>query len=204
MVLHGKWSPLLAIWLKVGQKEILFLLCKLKIQRARPMNFIMGLPHVVFLSAKSNLLCKRKLQKAQNSPCHLIHQEIHQMPIHRPLIKQHQILQIKQLKANCFIGVWEHEQHKRQPLIFDFIVEYQDKNAANSDQLEDTLNYSHFAREAKEFAESRRFHLLESLSQKLAQFLFEKYSIKRLELTIHKPCALKNLANVSLSVCYTA
>lgn len=118
-------------------------------------------------------------------------------------LKEQQTLQIHQLEANCLIGVWPHEQKKRQPLFVDFVIHYHAPLASTSDELKDTLNYSEFTQEALRFIQTHHFQLLETLSRKLAEFLFEKFSMQALEITIHKPKALRKLAKVLLKSSYT-
>ncbi len=91
---------------------------------------------------------------------------------------------IKNLNLFGYHGVRDSEKRNGQNFLFNVDIFFGRGNFLNSDSLEDTVNYSNVIKILKDINDNRRFNLLESLSQVLANKilemsdLIEKVSVK--------------------------
>lgn len=98
------------------------------------------------------------------------------------------IIEIKQIKLNALIGVYDWEKAVRQTLTID--VAYGLPTSFNtSDQLSSTIDYDHIIEHIIQFSEKNTFQLIETLGQQLIDSLFNKFSTPWIKLIIHKPFA---------------
>lgn len=96
------------------------------------------------------------------------------------------------------IGVHEHEQHDRQPLVLHTTLEYDAAAAAKSDALPDALDYQSITRHMCECAEASNADLLETLLDALLDVVMEDKRVSVATVRIDKPNALKRAHCVSI------
>jgi dihydroneopterin aldolase len=94
---------------------------------------------------------------------------------------------VRGLKVEAEIGVYEHEQGRRQPLIVDVEL---DVAAAGWRHLADTVNYEHVVTAAQAIAAAGHIGLVESFAQRLADACFEEPRVLRARVRVEKPEAL--------------
>ena len=107
---------------------------------------------------------------------------------------------INNLRVEAFLGVYEWEQQVRQVVYLDLEIlplGRSFREIADSDRLEDALDYSRLVQHIEVFVVSHRFRLLETMISTLADMLLAEFAIAELALNIHKPSALKGNAVVS-------
>lgn len=78
------------------------------------------------------------------------------------------VLFIKQMFLNVEIGVYPKERGKKQTIIANIDIHIDDKKAIASDDVNDSLNYHHWANAISQAVDKTAFHLLESLAQFIA------------------------------------
>ena len=104
------------------------------------------------------------------------------------------------LQANCVVGVWEWEKQITQKIIVDLDLGFDIKKAANTDQLEDTLNYKAVAERVIEMLEASRFQLIEKMAEEVATLVMTEFSITWVKIRINKGGAVKNVRNVGILI----
>lgn len=110
------------------------------------------------------------------------------------------IIRIKNLKVQAIIGVYEYERTQKQALIFNVELAYNAKNAMQSDNLEDALDYDLIKQQIITIAETSEFQLIERLAdQVLAVIIDDDERISRVTVEIDKPAAMKEAESVSFS-----
>lgn len=97
---------------------------------------------------------------------------------------------IKGLKLNAFIGIYEFEHKKLQPLIFDLAISATSFAKVGND-LSKSIDYADLVTFIQEFVNSKKHLLLETLAEEVAQLLFKNFAMNKLKLTLFKPEALK-------------
>lgn len=107
-------------------------------------------------------------------------------------------IHLQKIKVMTLIGVRSYEKKIKQPLIIDVCFELDINEAQSDDNLNSTIDYSNFTQKIIEYVQSSSFHLLETLVTHLADYLLSSFPLLSVQLKIHKPHALKDLADVSI------
>ena len=107
---------------------------------------------------------------------------------------------IQGLSIQTTIGFFEWEKQIKQTLIFDVEFAWDIKPAAENDELAKTLDYADISLEIDRFANANAVDLLETLAERLAKHLMNKYSIPWLSIKIHKPNAVHNAQSVGVAI----
>lgn len=110
------------------------------------------------------------------------------------------IMGIHQLQVKTKVGVYQWEQCIEQTIIIDLELGIDIKKASESDNIEHTQNYVTLIQSIEEFLACHQFKLIESLTDKLAQHLLEKFKMPWLKLTVHKRPSLKNVKSATITV----
>ncbi len=98
---------------------------------------------------------------------------------------------LKNLRIDCVIGVYPHEQTETQPLFLDVEVDYDFAPAATSDDLTEALDYDGVAAGLTSVAQEGRFALLETFAEASAAFCLRSFpSVTAVRLEIRKPRAV--------------
>lgn len=108
---------------------------------------------------------------------------------------------IEGLKTQAIIGIYDWERENRQPLIFDLELSLPINKAAQSDQIDDTVDYKQVCDEIIELVEQSRFELLESLVESICNHIFGHHSaVQQIELKVSKPQAVAETDTVGLKI----
>ena len=107
---------------------------------------------------------------------------------------------IKGLKAASVIGCYDWERDIRQTLLIDLELEADFARAAQTDALEDALDYAAISQRVIAVCEGSRFQLLEALAEHVASIVLAEFSIERLRMTITKPGAVAEAEGVGVVV----
>ena len=110
------------------------------------------------------------------------------------------IIFLKELKAECVIGVWDWERQIRQRVSIDLEMGTDIKRAAESDKLDDTLNYKAVAKRVIEFVEASEFQLIETLAERIAGLLQEEFAIPWCRVTLDKGGAVRGSRAVGVVI----
>lgn len=107
---------------------------------------------------------------------------------------------IRQLTIQTTIGFFEWEKQMKQPLVIDLDMAWDIKPAAADDALDKTLDYAQISQDIEKFANANPVDLIETLAERLAQFLMSEYKIPWLRLKIGKPNAVHNAQSVGVEI----
>ena len=107
---------------------------------------------------------------------------------------------IKGLKAASVIGCYDWERDIRQTLVMDLEVKADFTRAAQTDALEDALDYAAISQRIIAVCDESRFQLLEALADHLAQILLAEFGITGLRMTITKPGAVSEADGVGVVI----
>ena len=107
---------------------------------------------------------------------------------------------IRGLKAVSVIGCYDWERDIRQTLVIDLELTADFTRAAQSDALEDALDYAAISQRVIAVCDASRFQLLEALAEHLAAIVLAEFSIERLRMTITKPGAVAESEGVGVVI----
>ncbi|VAW47458.1 Dihydroneopterin aldolase [hydrothermal vent metagenome] len=111
------------------------------------------------------------------------------------------IIFIQGLKTHAIIGIYDWERETRQPLIFDLEMSLPILNAANSDDINDTVDYKQVSDEIIKLVDQSRFELLESLCETICQYILKHHpTVQKIQLKVSKPLAVEETDTVGLMI----
>ena len=102
------------------------------------------------------------------------------------------------LKVEAVIGYYEWERQVKQTVLIDLEFGTDVAAAAGHDDISRTLNYKNIAKRTLAFAGESKFHLLETLAEKLAELLVREFDLPWLKITLHKPGAIRASSDVGI------
>jgi dihydroneopterin aldolase len=97
---------------------------------------------------------------------------------------------LNDLKIDTIIGIYDWERQTQQTLSFDLEMDWDIKPAAETDDINKTLDYGAVAQRIVGFVKASEYLLIETLAEDLCAMLLEEFSIPRIKLTLSKPVAL--------------
>ena len=107
---------------------------------------------------------------------------------------------LSELKVETIIGYYEWERQVRQTVLVDLEFATDVAAAAKHDDISRTLNYKGVAKRTLQFVGESKFHLLETLAERLAEVLVREFDLAWLKVTLHKPGAIRGSRDVGIVI----
>jgi dihydroneopterin aldolase len=107
---------------------------------------------------------------------------------------------IHALKTEAIIGIFDWERQVKQTVIVDIEIGADIRKAASSDSIEDTLNYKRVAKRVLAFVEESKFHLVETLAERIAMLILEEFGVSWVGLSLSKPGAIRSSRDVGVTL----
>ena len=98
-------------------------------------------------------------------------------------------LRLRQWSVQAAIGAYDSEKLGTQELVLDLRLWGDFQTAAQTDRLEDTLDYAALRSELEAWITGRRWNLLEAFADQFCRKVLENPLVRRVELTVEKPAA---------------
>ncbi|MGG5753549.1 dihydroneopterin aldolase [Zafaria sp. Z1313] len=106
-----------------------------------------------------------------------------------PGTRARDLISLSGITAVGYHGVFEHEKRNGQPFVVDVVLHTDIRAAAASDDLADTTNYGELAEAVKTEVTSGPYDLIETLTERIAAVVLERFSVEAVDVTVHKPKA---------------
>lgn len=101
------------------------------------------------------------------------------------------VLNIEDLRVRCIVGVYTHERKVEQDLFVDLRLEFDFSEAARTDQIAHTLDYTRLAAMLEEWMQREKFELIETLAERACVLIIDAFpQVRACRVTIKKPGAL--------------
>lgn len=110
------------------------------------------------------------------------------------------ILFLNELRVTTTIGIYAWEQAIKQPVVFNLELGIDTQRAAQSENIEDALDYATVAERLTQYISANQYQLLETLAEQAAQFLLQEFQLSWLRLRVSKPGAVANTKEVGLLI----
>jgi 7,8-dihydroneopterin aldolase/epimerase/oxygenase len=107
---------------------------------------------------------------------------------------------VRGLRVEAIIGIHDWERGLKRPLVFDLALGVDTREAAASDHVRDAVDYGAVCETVRSIAQTLQPQLLETLAEKIARTLFERFPIQSLKLTIDKPGAVPDVKGVGVEI----
>lgn len=110
------------------------------------------------------------------------------------------IVFITDLRVETIIGIYDWEREQKQTLSVDLAMGWDIRRAAQTEDIDDALNYKAVSKRVEAFMLENHFLLVETMAESLARLIMTEYSVPWLRLTLHKPGALSNSRDVGIVI----
>ena len=107
---------------------------------------------------------------------------------------------IKNLQVETIIGIFNWEREVRQVVSIDLEIEFDNKVAAKSDDIEDALDYKKIGKRVSSYVERSKFKLVERLAEQIAKLVLKEFPVSSLTISVTKPGALRGSESVGISI----
>jgi 7,8-dihydroneopterin aldolase/epimerase/oxygenase len=107
---------------------------------------------------------------------------------------------IHALKTETIVGIFDWERQVKQTVVMDIEFSADISKAARSDSIDDTLNYKGVAKRVLAFVDESRFHLVETLADRVAMLILEEFGVSWVSITLSKPGAIRSSRDVGVKL----
>ncbi len=110
------------------------------------------------------------------------------------------LIYLHDLKVDCIIGIWEWERRTTQVMTIDIDIAVDVRRAAETDSIEDTLNYKAVAKRVIAFVGDSQFNLVETLTEKIAEIILGEFQVPWVRVAVNKRGAIRGATDVGVIV----
>ena len=96
-------------------------------------------------------------------------------------------IELSGIELHGFHGVLEHERREGQRFLVDLELELGDTRAAETDLIEDAVDYRDVVAALVEVSDARAYNLLEAFASALANALLARFPVTRVRVRVRKP-----------------
>ncbi|MCC6209046.1 MAG: dihydroneopterin aldolase [Gammaproteobacteria bacterium] len=104
------------------------------------------------------------------------------------------------LKIDTVIGIFEWERRVKQSVSLDLEMSTDVARAARSDSIADALDYKAVAKAVIEFVENSSFQLVETLAERVAELIIQKFGVEHVRLRVNKRGAIRGARDVGVFI----
>lgn len=110
------------------------------------------------------------------------------------------IIYLHDLKVDTIIGIFDWERRITQTVIIDLDIQSDIHKAAQSDAIEDTLNYKAVAKRIIEYVGNSDFQLVETLAERIADIILQEFKVPWLRVRVNKKGAIRGASDVGVII----
>ncbi|MBT7071160.1 MAG: dihydroneopterin aldolase [Anaerolineae bacterium] len=107
---------------------------------------------------------------------------------------------IKNLHAHGIIGVYEHERTTPQSMLINITLYTDTHRAAETDDLNDCINYDALSQKVRAHAESAQRLTVEALAGDIADLCLNEKGVEKVRVRVEKPDALDFVDHVGVEI----
>lgn len=110
------------------------------------------------------------------------------------------IIKIKNFKFKTILGIYEWEEKIEREIIVNALIETDYDRARFTNNIKDTIDYYELITKIKKFLSTKKFQLIEELTQQMLDLIMEDQRIKRCEIEIDKVRVVENVESFSITL----
>ena len=104
------------------------------------------------------------------------------------------------LKVDTVVGVWEWERKIRQTVSIDLEMGADIRLAAQTDDIDSTLNYKKVAKRVQQFVADAEFRLVETMAENIAATVLSEFHLPWIRVRVNKPGAIRGATDVGVQI----
>jgi len=110
------------------------------------------------------------------------------------------IVYIRDLRIETVIGIYDWEREIRQTISLDLEMGTDIRKAAQSDHIDDTLDYKSVAKRLIDFVENSEFQLVETMAERISEIVLNEFNVPWIKLRLSKPGAVTGSRDVGVII----
>lgn len=107
---------------------------------------------------------------------------------------------LHELKVETIVGIWDWERKIRQTVSIDLEMGADIRRAAETDSIDDTLNYKAVAKQVQQLVADSEFQLVEALAEKIAELVLTEFAVSWIQVRVSKPGAIRGAGDVGVQI----
>jgi dihydroneopterin aldolase len=96
-------------------------------------------------------------------------------------------IELHGIELHGYHGVLEHERQEGQRFLVDLELDLADATAAETDRIENAVDYRDVVATVVELSDARAYHLLEAFATAIADTLVQRFPLSRARVRVRKP-----------------
>jgi len=114
--------------------------------------------------------------------------------------EKYTVIYIRDLLVRGILGARSFERKKKQDIIIHLTLWAGIQKAGETDNIEDTFDYSKLKKRIVELVENASFFLIERLANVIAETCLEEQKIHKVKIAVEKPGALRFARTVGVEI----
>ncbi len=110
------------------------------------------------------------------------------------------IIFLGQLEADAIIGIYDWERETRQTIVLDIEMAFDIKKAAETDDIQHTLDYKAVTERVVAFVEQSSYYLVETLIEKIADLILSEFNKPWVRIVLNKRGAITRAKDVGIII----
>ncbi len=107
---------------------------------------------------------------------------------------------VSDIAIEAIVGIWDWERQVPQTVLIDLEMSVDVKRAAESDSIDDTVNYKAVSQRVRALVIESRFRLVETMAETVAQVIRDEFGVRWVRVKVNKPGALRGAKDVGVIV----
>lgn len=104
------------------------------------------------------------------------------------------------LEIETIIGIYDWERETKQTIVLDIEMAFDIQKAAETDDIQFTLDYKTVSKRIIGFVESSQFLLVEKLIAEIANIIREEFNVPWVKITLNKKGAIRGASDVGIII----
>lgn len=107
---------------------------------------------------------------------------------------------VEDLRVDAIVGIWDWERAMTQSVSIDLEMAWNIRPAAESDDINKTLDYRSVSKRVAAFVADSKFQLIETMAEQIAALIQKEFGVTWLCVCIHKPSAVRGARDVGVRI----
>ncbi len=109
-------------------------------------------------------------------------------------------IHIRDLSLRCILGVDDRERREKQDVTIQITLHADLGRAGRTDRFADTVDYRSIKKRVVKLVETSGYFLVEALAEAVARACLEDARVRRVDVTVEKPGALRFARTVGIEL----
>lgn len=113
-------------------------------------------------------------------------------------------IELERVRIECIVGIHPHERVQEQTIEIDVAMDIDFAEAAGTECVDATIDYTEVARVLAELVVERKYQLVETMAEEAASLVLGSWPrVQRVEIVVHKPAAVPQARDTRVRVVRT-